>query len=51
MENYLREELRAGKAVSVKIEVGYPSSGGARPEIFNVIAKINGITKEFPFRQ
>lgn len=49
MENYLREQLAAGKQVSVKIEVGYPDGGAARPNSFIVNAMIDGKrwSKEF----
>ena len=51
MENQLRAELAAGKNVSVKIEVGYPAGGGVRPDSFFVTATIDGVKREFPFRQ
>ncbi|MBT9160803.1 MAG: ESAT-6 secretion machinery protein EssD [Dehalococcoidia bacterium] len=42
MENFLRNELRAGKSVTVKIDVGYPPGGGGRPSEFVVSIAING---------
>ena len=51
MENEFRKALDAGKTVTVKIEVGYPAGGGVRPDSFFVTALINGVKKEFPFRQ
>lgn len=51
MENYFRSELQAGKAVNVKIDVGYPASGGGRPSEFKVIAKIGDEFKQFEFSQ
>jgi filamentous hemagglutinin len=51
MENLLRKELEAGKTVTVKIDVGYPPGGGARPNTFNVIATINGKPTPFRFTQ
>ena len=42
MENFLRNELKAGKSVTVKIDVGYPASGGVRPDSLVVSALING---------
>ncbi|MBT9160805.1 MAG: hypothetical protein DDT26_02101 [Dehalococcoidia bacterium] len=32
MENFLRNELRAGKSVTVKIDVGYPPGGRGAAE-------------------
>lgn len=51
MENYLRGQLQAGKNVSMKIEVGYPVSGGVMSDGFTVTATINGKIKVFPFKQ
>jgi filamentous hemagglutinin len=51
MENELRDALKAGKDVSVKIDVGYPATGGKRPNNFFVTATIDGKIKEFPFKQ
>lgn len=48
MENSLRKELEAGKKVTVKIEVGYPTVGGVRPNEFRVTAIVNG--EEIPFK-
>jgi filamentous hemagglutinin len=49
MENFFRSELAAGKTVNVRIDVGYPVSGGARPDAFIVNAMIDGKpwSKEF----
>ena len=51
MENYLRGQLQAGKNVSMKIEVGYPVSGGVRPDGFIVDAIIYGDKFQFKFKQ
>ena len=51
MENELRNALKDGKSVSVKIDVGYPAGEGVRPDKFFVQATIDGKIKEFPFRQ
>lgn len=51
MENELRNALRDGESVSVKIDVGYPVGGGGRPNEFTVFANIGGKLKEFTFRQ
>ena len=51
MERYLDSELKAGKTVNVKIEIGYPPGGGVRPNSFFVTATIDGKIKEFPFKQ
>ncbi|MBK9446257.1 MAG: DNA/RNA non-specific endonuclease [Betaproteobacteria bacterium] len=40
MERMLKGELDAGKSVSVKIDVGYPSGGGMRPNEFKVTMNI-----------
>lgn len=42
MERELAGYLKEGKSVSVKIEVGYPSGGGARPNEFFVSAIVDG---------
>ncbi len=51
MEALLKREIDAGKQVSVKIDVGYPSGNGARPNVFLVTATINGKIESFPFTQ
>lgn len=51
MENELREALKAGKDVSVKIDVGYPPGGGVRPNEFKVNVLVNGKRQEFKFSQ
>ncbi|MDR7344207.1 filamentous hemagglutinin [Pantoea alhagi] len=51
MENSLRNEMNAGKAVSVKIDVGYPAGGGVRPDAFRVTAIIDGVPKTYTFIQ
>ncbi|THF59460.1 hypothetical protein E6O51_15840 [Pseudothauera rhizosphaerae] len=48
MENELRDALKAGKEVSVKIEVGYPVGSGVRPNEFKVFATVDG--KIIPYR-
>jgi filamentous hemagglutinin len=51
MERKLAGYLKEGKSVSVKIDVGYPASGGVRPSEFTVAALINGERQEFKFKQ
>ncbi|PIE46581.1 MAG: hypothetical protein CSA42_07765 [Gammaproteobacteria bacterium] len=51
MEDHLRKELKAGKTVSVKIDVGYPNGNTKRPNKFFVTATIDGVIKTYPFRQ
>jgi filamentous hemagglutinin len=51
MERELAGYLKEGKNVSVKIDVGYPSSGGVRPNQFTVSTFINGKEKIFEFKQ
>lgn len=46
MERELMNALKAGKSVSVKIDVGYPAGGGLRPSGFKVTATINGIQQK-----
>lgn len=42
MEREFAQALDKGKTVTVKIEVGYPSGGGSRPNSFTVTAVVNG---------
>lgn len=51
MERQLANELKAGKAVNVKIDVSYPNSSSARPNEFNVTAIIDGVKKTWEFDQ
>ncbi|MDQ5946722.1 MAG: filamentous hemagglutinin, partial [Pseudomonadota bacterium] len=51
MEKYLKQELDAGKTVTMKVEVGYPQGGGARPSEFVVLARIGNDFKRFEFTQ
>ena len=51
MENFFRSELDAGKTVSLKIDVGYPASGGVRPDSFIVNAMIDGKPWNKEFKQ
>src|SRR5690606_13283973 len=51
MERQLANELKAGKAVSVKIDVSYPNSSSGRPNEFNVTAVIDGVKKTWEFDQ
>lgn len=51
MENELRNALKDGKSVSVKINVGYPAGSGVRPNEFQVFTNIGGKIKEFKFIQ
>ncbi|NBI36336.1 hypothetical protein FUT69_03715 [Xylella taiwanensis] len=49
MEQQFNQALQDGKSVSVKIDLGYPATGGVRPNKFVVEATIDGekILKEF----
>ena len=51
MENELARELKVGKSVSVKIDIGYPLGDSVRPNRFKVVATINGKPKEWRFQQ
>jgi filamentous hemagglutinin len=51
MELELAGYLKEGKTVSVKIDVGYPASGGVRPDIFKVVATVDGKKIEKVFEQ
>jgi filamentous hemagglutinin len=51
MERELAGYLKEGKSVSVKIDVGYPASGGVRPDIFKVVATVDGKKIEKVFEQ
>jgi filamentous hemagglutinin len=51
MEKQLADALKAGKNVSIKIDVGYPAGPYVRPNKFNVTAIINGEPKTFRFSQ
>lgn len=52
MEREFQKALNERKTVSVKIEVGYPASGGGRPSEFRVVATINGKLVPYPpFKQ
>ncbi|WP_346962660.1 DNA/RNA non-specific endonuclease [Moraxella catarrhalis] len=51
MENELARELKAGKSVSVKIDIDYPLGNSVRPNRFKVVATINGKPKEWRFQQ
>ena len=51
MENQFRDALKAGKEVSVKIDVGYPPGGGVRPSGFTVVADIGGKPFKRTFKQ
>jgi filamentous hemagglutinin len=50
MEKQLADALKAGKNVSIKIDVGY-AGNSARPSQFNVTATINGKSSRFKFTQ
>ncbi len=45
MENQLRDELKAGKTASVKIDVGYPNGNTKRPDYFEVTPIIDGVAQ------
>jgi hypothetical protein len=51
MENELRRELEAGKSVSVKIKLEYPTGPGVRPAQFKVAAMVGDEPRFFSFRQ
>ena len=51
METLLANELKAGKAVNVKIDVGYPSGNTLSPNEFNVTAVIDGKPFTWTFKQ
>jgi filamentous hemagglutinin len=51
MERELAGYLKEGKSVSVKIDVGYPASGGVRPNSFEVTINVNGKTLIREFEQ
>ena len=51
MERELMDALKAGKSVSVKIDVGYPAGGGLRPSSFNVTAVVDGEVIPYRFTQ
>jgi hypothetical protein len=51
MEKQFMDALDAKKTVSVKIDVGYPAGGGTRPNLFTVVATIDGKSKSFEFHQ
>ena len=51
MEDQMRTALQAGQTVSVKIDIGYPPSGGVRPDVFTVLATIDGRVVPFRFTQ
>lgn len=52
MEDKLKQEVKAGKTVSVKIEVGYSTNGSKRPNYFKVTPTIDGKpNRPFEFEQ
>lgn len=55
MENELARELKAGKSVSVKIDIDYPLGDSVRPNRFLVTATLifNGKkeVRSYPFTQ
>ena len=51
METSLGKALEQGKSVSVKIDVGYPASGGNRPSSFTVNYTIDGLPDRKVFNQ
>lgn len=51
MEKYFAQQLKDGKQVTVKIDVGYPTGGGVRPNEFKVFATIDGKVVPFRFTQ
>lgn len=51
MERFLKQELDAGKSVTMKIEISYPPGGWVRPSEFTVVAYIDGKPKPFEFKQ
>lgn len=51
MENELRDALKEGKTVTVKIDVSYPTAGGVRPSEFRVTATVDGKVVPYRFTQ
>ncbi|WP_298971553.1 DNA/RNA non-specific endonuclease [uncultured Psychrobacter sp.] len=51
MENFARRELEAGKNVSIKVDLKYPSSNSGRPNEFNVTVNVDGKVTPFKFNQ
>ena len=51
MERFFAQELKAGKEITVKIDVGYPTGGGVRPNEFRVVANVGGKPYERIFTQ
>nr|WP_243667226.1 hemagglutinin repeat-containing protein [Pseudomonas brassicae] len=51
MENEMRTALQSGQTVSVKIDIGYPPTGGVRPNEFTVLATIDGRVVPYRFTQ
>jgi filamentous hemagglutinin len=51
MEREFAGYLKEGKSVTVKIDVGYPTSGGVRPDSFIVNAMIDGKPWNKEFKQ
>lgn len=51
MEKHFLDELKAGKSISVKIELGYANSNSTRPSSFKIVAITNGKPKEWRFDQ
>ncbi|WP_353400605.1 DNA/RNA non-specific endonuclease, partial [Hydrogenophaga sp. 5NK40-0174] len=51
MENQLRGFINEGKNVTMRVEVGYPPGGGARPNEFRVLATVDGEVIPFRFTQ
>ncbi len=51
MERDLADALAQGKSVSMKIDIGYPPSGGARPNSLTVNYRIDKNSYEKVFNQ
>lgn len=51
MEKDFLDALRDSKSVSVKIELGYANSNTQRPNVFNIVAIINGKKNFYNFEQ
>nr|WP_269117294.1 DNA/RNA non-specific endonuclease [Psychrobacter sp. Ps6] len=45
MENEVRDQLKAGKSVSMKMDVDYANSSSSRPSKFIVNIKVDGKAK------
>lgn len=51
MEDELRQALKEGKSVNVKIDIVYPSTGEPRPNEFKISAIVDGEPLAYKFKQ